>query len=65
MFSILLLPGTIIENKKDLVKAIENIEQYNYDNSEKLRDFCQDMAKYCKGTSCKDVLDIVIKKEEA
>ena len=59
------LPGPIIENKNDLVKAIENIEQYNYDNSEKLRDFCQDMAKYCKGTSCKDVLDIVIKKEEA
>ncbi|MBE5957429.1 MAG: hypothetical protein E7254_01000 [Lachnospiraceae bacterium] len=59
------LPGPIIEDKSSLVEAIENIQQYTYDNSEKLRDFCRDMAKYCKGTSCKDVLDIVIKKEEA
>ena len=54
------LPGPIIENNADLVKAIENIDDYTYDNFDKLKDFCQDMAKYCDGNSCKNVLDIVI-----
>ena len=54
------LPGPIIENNADLVESIAHIDDYNYDNFPKLREFCQDMAKYCDGNSCKNVLDIVI-----
>ena len=55
------LPGPILKNNKELIDALENIEQYDYEHNKKLKDFCEDMAKYCHGTSCKDVLDIVIK----
>ncbi len=56
------LPGPILKNNKELIDALENIDKYNYENSKKLKAFCEDMAKYCHGTSCKDVLDIVIKE---
>ena len=55
------LPGPILKNNEELIDALANIDNYNYENSKKLKAFCEDMAKYCHGTSCKDVLDIVIK----
>ena len=58
------LPGPILKNNEELIDALENIDKYNYENSKKLKDFCEDMAKYCHGTSCKDVLDIVIKERK-
>lgn len=58
------MPGPIIKNSEELVDAFENIDKYTYDNSEKLRDFCNDMAKYCDGNARAKVLDIVIKGEK-
>ncbi len=58
------LPGPILQNNDSLMDAIENIEQYDYAHSEKLRTFCDDMAKYCHGHSCEKVLDIVLSEEK-
>lgn len=58
------LPGPILQDNDSLVDAIENIEQYDYAHSEKLRAFCDDMAKYCDGHSCEKVLDIVLSEEK-
>ena len=45
------------------INAIENIEQYDYEHDSKLRDFCDEMAKYCDGHSCEKVLNIVLKED--
>lgn len=58
------LPGPILQDNDSLIEAIENIEQYDYEHSAKLRGFCDDMAKYCDGHSCEKVLDIVLKEEK-
>lgn len=57
------LPGPILQDNDSLVKAIENIEQYDYEHSSKLREFCDDMTKYCDGHSCEKVLNIVLKED--
>lgn len=54
------LPGPILKNNRELETALEQIQDYEYCNSPKLQKFCDDMAKYCHGESCKNVLDIVI-----
>lgn len=56
------LPGPILKNNDELIKAIDNIDKYTYKSYGKLKQFCDEFAKYCKGHSCKDVLDIVLKK---
>ena len=57
------LPGPILQDNESLVNAIENIEQYDYEHDSKLRDFCDEMAKYCDGHSCEKVLNIVLKED--
>ena len=58
------LPGPILQNNDSLIEAIENIEQYDYEHSKKLREFCDSMSKYCNGHSCEKVLDIVLKEDK-
>ena len=55
--------GPILQDNESLVNAIENIEQYDYEHDSKLRDFCDEMAKYCDGHSCEKVLNIVLKED--
>ncbi|MFQ9514262.1 MAG: CDP-glycerol glycerophosphotransferase family protein [Eubacterium sp.] len=59
------LPGPILKDSNDLVEAIANINDYEYSNSTKLQDFCNEMAKYCNGSSCKKVLDIVLEDKKS
>ena len=49
--------------RPELSTVIENIEQYDYEHDSKLRDFCDEMAKYCDGHSCEKVLNIVLKED--
>ena len=58
------LPGPIIRDSETLVSEIMSIKKNEYAYTEKLNAFCDDMAKYCDGNSCKNVLDIVIEKEQ-
>ena len=56
------LPGPILKTEEELLCALENIQNYQFESFEKLRMFCEEMAKYCHGCSSKRVLDIVIKE---
>ena len=58
------LPGPIDRTTEELTAHIKEILEGSYSYYEKLTNFCDEMAKYCNGTSCKDVLDIVIHREE-
>ena len=56
-------PGLILQDNESVVNAIENIKIYDYEHDRKLRDFCDEMAKYCDGHSCEKVLNIVLKED--
>ncbi|MDD3185619.1 MAG: CDP-glycerol glycerophosphotransferase family protein [Anaerostipes sp.] len=58
------LPGPILRNSEELERAVMDINQYEYEAYDKLHHFCDEMAKYCHGDSCKKVLDIVIKEKK-
>lgn len=59
-FDINKLPGPVVIQEEDLINSIKDIDNYSYDNNEKLRDFCDKMSHYCHGKSSEDVLDMVI-----
>ena len=58
------LPGPIIKEEKGLIESIQSIRDGRYGYTDQLESFCREFAKYCKGTSSRDVLDIVIDKED-
>lgn len=58
------LPGPIVRDTEEIIECIKNIFCGNFTYDKKLNMFCDEMNKYRKGTSCKDVLDIVICKED-
>ena len=58
------LPGEIIRDDEGLIRNIQSIRDGNYAYTAKLKAFCNEFAKYCKGTSCRDVLEEVIDKED-
>lgn len=58
------LPGPIIKEEKGLIESIRSIRDGSYGYTDKLESFCREFSKYCKGTSSRDVLEIVIDKED-
>lgn len=58
------LPGPIVEDERELIKQINDVMNGNFEYRERLEEFCDEFSKYCKGTSSRDVLDIVIEKED-
>ena len=58
------LPGEIIKDDEGLIRNIQSIRDGNYRYTAQLRAFCNEFAKYCKGTSSRDVLEAVIDKED-
>lgn len=62
--SVYTLPGPIIKTEDDLVKNIKSIDEGTFRYQKELDEFCDEFAKYCHGESSKDVLDIIIDKED-
>lgn len=58
------LPGPIIKTDDELVKSIKDAESDHYSYRKRLEEFCDDFAMYCHGESSKDVVEIVIDKED-
>ena len=58
------LPGEIIKDDEGLIRNIQSIRDGNYRYTAQLRAFCNEFAKYCKGTSSRDALEAVIDKED-
>lgn len=57
------VPGPIIEDNKDLVDYIKNIDinQYNEEYGEKYKKFNEKFNQFDKGTACKEVINLMLK----
>lgn len=58
------LPGPILKTDSELVDSILSIKDGSFGYSDRLKAFSEEFAKYCHGTSSRDVIETIIEEED-